>query len=102
MSIEHILNKLIERQAEIAALDQEIGPKLKKIEAQANQECEEISKRAMQQADILRAPLKQKIEQYRAEVKAQFGITDGESMNVVQTLKAIHDMMKRSSGIILP
>ena len=102
MSIETILNQLIERQAEIAELDREVGQKLKKLEAQANAECEEISKRAMREADVLRAPLQQKLEQYRAEVKAKFGITDGETMNVVQMLKAVHDLLKPPSGLILP
>ena len=103
MSIETVLNQLIERQLELVELDREVGQKLKKLEAQANAECNEINKRAMQQADIIRAPLQQKLEQYRAEVKAKFGITDGETMNVVQMLKAVHDMInKPSSGLILP
>lgn len=103
MSVEHLLNKFIEKQAELAALDRDLGPKLKALESAANQECEEISKRAMREADLLRGPFKKKLEEYRAEVKATFGITDGETMNVVQLLKAVHELSKKnSSGLILP
>lgn len=35
------------------------------------------------------ANLEKKMEQYRAELKATFGITDGEKMNVLDMIKAI-------------
>jgi hypothetical protein len=103
MSVEDVLNRLIQKQAELADLDREIGPKIKAVEAKANQECEEIGKRAMREVDVIRGPFLKKLEEYRAEVKAKFGITDGEPMNVVQMLKSVNDMVKKNqSGLILP
>jgi uncharacterized protein involved in exopolysaccharide biosynthesis len=97
MTVGEKLDSFIQKAAEIVALDQEISIKVKEIEAKCNAECNELGKKAMQEASDLRAPLTKKLEEYRAEVKAEFGITDGEPMNVVQMLKAVHSLIQKGA-----
>lgn len=94
MTVDQKLDGFIQRMSEIADLDREIGVKIKEIEAKANAECEAISQKAMKDAAEVRAPLLKKLEEYRAEVKSAYGITDGEPLNVVQMLKAVREMLK--------
>lgn len=97
MSVGGKLDHFIRKQAALVALDREVGEKVKAIEAKANAECEAISKNAMIEANEVRAPLLKQLEEYRAEVKAEFGITDGEGMSVIHMLKAVHAMTQKDA-----
>ena len=75
------LDKLIEmraKKAEIQAMERDVQPRLESLKAEYDEKTQAILE-----------PLIKKAEEYKAELKAAFGITDGERTDVLDTVSMV-------------
>ncbi len=90
------LSRLIQSGAELVEMEKKVGAKIQEIQEKAEQAQQKVISDAEAEASVIRAPFLKKLEEYRAEVKKEFGITDGERSNVVQMMAAVYQFVKRS------
>lgn len=95
VTMKNKINALVQLQADLINKEAEIGAKLKEIERKANAMCESIGAQAQKDADEVRRPLLNALEEYKAKIKAEFGVTDGERINVLQIMKAQMDLLEK-------
>lgn len=77
------------KQDEIKKLHDEIEPKRQNLIQEYAKNQEEMQKVCNEKIIELMKPLLDLSEKYRAEMKAEFGITDGEKFNVLQVVELV-------------
>lgn len=84
--------KLIEmraKQAEIEALNKDLQPKRLDLKAEFEAKEQELQKEFNSRFAELQAPLIKKAEEFKAECKQAFGITEGEPATVLDTVSMV-------------
>lgn len=92
------LNKLIEmraKQAEIEALDKALAPQRLELKAEFEAKEQALQEEFNNRLTEMQAPLVKKAEEYKAECKQAFGITDGERISVLDTVSMVLRLSER-------
>ncbi len=87
-----MLNKLIElraRKAEIEALDKALAPKRLDLKSEFEAKERALQEEFNSRLQEMQAPLVKKAEEYKAECKQAFGITEGERIDVLDTVSMV-------------
>lgn len=85
MKFDEIKEKLENQQAQIKVLHATLMSKKEIYEEKAKQ----LTKAMQDELDAMEGDLQKAIASYKADLKREFGITDGEQMNVLETIVAI-------------
>lgn len=85
MKFEEIFESFKKKQQEIV----ELHKQLKDAQAKAQAEVDKLMEEKKKDLNELQQKFTAARENYKAELKAQFGITDGEEMNVLDMIHAV-------------
>ena len=83
------LTEFKQKQVEVLKLKAVVQPQVDAIIAEFKTKSEALQKEYQEKVNEIELQWKNEMAKYQAELKAWSGITDGETINVLQTLEAI-------------
>ena len=77
------------KQAEMLAFSAELNPKIEELEAEFASMVDQLKAEYQDKIDVVKKPLIEMGEIYRAELKVFAGFTDGEKTNVLDVVRFV-------------